>query len=222
MMQKFYWPSRSQSECQDESRQNRNGYKHSPAYANMDTPTPYQCRGNRDSSVTPSTYPPLSWAVNTAQHGVKVKIINSDTSSTLPHHATGRHRVVRMVGRHRDGGSRCVSVTYVTGEKVHSTQAIPSLRLGQVDKVGQKWIKKNKTWNQNILSQAEYECGVGKEREEGKRQSVQNVDFFNHSYDNNNTVITAEEELQNLNLTQTKNIDKSEAWRQYQTNPKVL
>ena len=217
-MQKFYWQSRSQSECQDESRKNRSESKHSLASASWkffndkETPTQYQCRGSKDNIDKLSTYPPLSWAVNTTQHGVQVKIMDSDTSSTIPHQTTGRHRVVRMVGGQRN--SRCVSVTHVTGKEDQSTPAIPTDRLGQVDNVGQKWSKKNKTWNQNTLSQAEYECGVGRERAEGERQSVQNFEFFNHSYenvyDNNNTLITAKEELQNLNITQTKNIYKSE------------
>ena len=37
----------------------------------------------KGNSGKPSTYPPLTFAVNTAPHGVQLKIIDSETSSTL-------------------------------------------------------------------------------------------------------------------------------------------
>ena len=76
----------------------------------MEAPT---SRGSEIYCDTLLSYPPLNVAVNTAQSVVQVNIGKSDTSSTLPHQTTGRHRVVRMVGG--DSDSRRVSVT---GEEV--------------------------------------------------------------------------------------------------------
>jgi hypothetical protein len=96
----------------------------------------------------------------------------------------------------------------VTGGEIFSSTTIHPVRLREPDK-GQRWNKKHKTWNENTLVKAEYECGIGRESGTDKRQSVQNFNFFNHTYqnvyENNNIVTAAAEDLEDLNLTQNKN-----------------
>ena len=230
-MQKFYWPSSYHHSYTDDTISRNVDARHTAKVGNtsqLSTISTPECSTLHDLSTPhnngdkPITYPPLTLPVNSTHYGVQVNIANSDI--TKQHQTTGRHTVVRLGGASSDKSS--VSVTHctvprgdresrqVTGEEIYSSPAFPAVRLRQADKVGQRWDQKNKTWNQNTLSQAEYECGIGQERRKGKRQSIQNMDFFKNNYENvyddTNNVATATTDLQNLNLSPIKNLNESD------------
>jgi len=46
----------------------------------------------------------------------------------------------------------------------------------------QNWNQRNKTWNQNTLRQAQ--CELERDLRREKRQSIQNIEFFKHNYEN--------------------------------------
>ena len=117
IMQKFYWPSRSQSESQNESKYSRNGYKQSLAleswrcFNKMKSPNQNHWRGSEDYSDTTSTYPPLNLAVNATQSGVKSNTTKCGVKvNTQPRQTT----VVRLGGGCSDSCNISVSVTHST------------------------------------------------------------------------------------------------------------
>lgn len=155
---------------------------------------------------TSNNNPPVQVNIRNSGTALQANMRKNDT--TYPTHTSGRHTVVRL------GGGQSVTHCKVTGEELYSTPAIPPVRLRQDGKAGQRLAQKNKTWNQNTLSQAEYEYGIGVERGQGKRQSVQNFQFFKHNYENvyddTYNIATTAEELENLSFTSRKSVNESD------------
>jgi len=186
-MQKFYWPSRSHREYQDEIRAVP---ENSLSLDNSD----YYRQNESDGSK--SQYLPLSLPVNTTQGGEQTKMRKSCTPAPQP--GTCRHTVVRQSDK------TCVSVTHDMAAREESERNEVTAR---------RWTQRNKTWNQNTLRDAEYEFGMMQERGKGKRQSIQNYVFFNNNSENvrhdSENISEALQGLQKLNLAPDLNADKS-------------
>ena len=205
-MQKFYWPSSYQSShkgdtvCRNVDGRHTDKAGNTSQLSSLSTP---QYSPNYAPTLS-SLYSTLTIPVNTSHCGVQVKIVHTHSDNT--YHGQTTHCTVTSSDRER---------RQVTGEEIYSSPSIPPVRLRQAGKVtGQRWSKKNKTWNQNTLAQAEYEHGIQQERRKGKRQSVQNIDFLKHNYenvyDNTNNVAALSEDLHSLNLTPNRKLNESD------------
>jgi len=135
--------------------------------------------------------------VNNSQHGVQV-IISKD-SSTL-YQGRGGQTVIRLVGEDKRGDAHGTGTrSRREGEKgMQNTHTVSR-------------YQRNKTWDENTLLQAQKACGMKHERFNGKRQTVQNINFSTHNYenvyDNSSDIIT--NRVHNLNKDIEEKIPKS-------------
>ena len=209
-MQKFYWPRSCQSGYQDRNMNSCNEYK----AGGLDKPWQH---GNsvEDTNISEETKEANSMDMSSItltlprKSREQVNMKHSENKNTAQ--TTDRDAVkVKVVGassknmyRILPGGER--DSRQGSGEEIYSIPSDIPIRRRHADKVGQGWNQKSKTWNQKTLSHALYECGIGQERRKEKRQSVQNIEFTKHTYENvyDNTN-TAREGIVNVELAQSR------------------
>lgn len=199
-MQKFYWTN--------PGYQTNNKERNIPE-RKLPTPAPNLS----------SYYPTLTLPVNTPKCGVQVNIKSNDQHQAMCQgQQRGSHRVLVRLS---SPTSEKMDMSDITSDMktmqlsdLYLAATNPPVRLRQRDKVGQGLKHKNKTWNQNTLSTAQYEYGIDSETRKVKRQSIQNIDFFNHNYenvDNTNDVAIAAKCLQTPNPLPKRNLNASDA-----------
>lgn len=235
-MQKFYWPSKG---CVTGYRHDNsseiflggfsdNNYtaKHRPSYIQVNTaPTQIQVNRNTEGVNTPKDIVRSIKGSHTVvlvggEHGDKIcmnsthrsSTINTNKNSSLSPNKNSTINADRSNTIATDRSSTnttCRSTPITTNRsRVVEDMNTPVTKTGC--KVTQRLKHKNKTWNQGTLSQAEYLCGVRHQRARGTRQSIQNVDFSNHNYENvydgDEDMSHVTEELQNMNMTSQKQV----------------
>jgi hypothetical protein len=111
----------------------------------------------------PSEYPTLTLPMNTTQCKVQVPIPSSAPSHQ--HHQLVTKDVLssQSSGNTNQLSENCTPAKYDVKMKIR------------------EFDKRNKTWNQNTLHNAQH--GNGREKKE-RRQSIQNPEFFKHDYEN--------------------------------------
>ena len=205
-MQKFYWTS----SCQDKNMNSSNEYKareldkpwqHGNSVEHRNITQETNEANNMDMSSLTRTLPRKSREQLNMKHSERTNTAQSTYSAAVKVKVlcTSRETMCRIL----PGGER--DSRQGSGEEIYSISADIPIRRRHADKVGQGWNQKSKTWNQNTLSHALYECGIGQERRKEKRQSFQNIEFTKHNYENvyDNTN-TAREGIEHVELAQVK------------------